>query len=141
MFTHLGNGCPMQMHRHDNVVQRVLSVAQEGRLWVCFIADGAHVPFFALRNYLKLVGFDRAIVVSDAVAPAGLGPGRYTLGRWDLVIGDDLVARAPDGSHLVGSAATLQAAVGQPARARRARRSAGREAHVGKPAARGRVSP
>jgi N-acetylglucosamine-6-phosphate deacetylase len=105
MFTHLGNGCPMQMHRHDNVVQRVLSVAD--RLWVCFIADGAHVPFFALRNYLKLVGPDRAIVVSDAVAPAGLGPGRYTLGRWDLLIGDDLVARAPDGSHLIGSAVTM----------------------------------
>jgi N-acetylglucosamine-6-phosphate deacetylase len=105
MFTHLGNGCPMQMHRHDNIIQRVLSVAD--RLWVSFIADGAHVPFFALKNYLKLVGFDRAIVVSDAVAPAGLGPGRYTLGRWDLLIGEDLVARAPDGSHLVGSAATL----------------------------------
>jgi N-acetylglucosamine-6-phosphate deacetylase len=108
MFTHLGNGCPMQMHRHDNVVQRVLSLAEAGRLWVCFIADGAHVPFFALRNYLKAVGFDRAVVVSDAVAPAGLGPGRYTLGRWDLVIGDDLVARAPDGSHLVGSAVNMQ---------------------------------
>jgi N-acetylglucosamine-6-phosphate deacetylase len=109
MFTHLGNGCPMQMHRHDNVIQRVLSMAEQGgRLWVCFIADGAHVPFFALRNYLKVVGFERAIVVSDAVAPAGLGPGRYTLGRWDLVIGDDLVARAPDGSHLVGSAVNMQ---------------------------------
>ena len=106
MFTHLGNGCPMQMHRHDNVIQRVLSMAD--RLWVCFIADGAHVPFFALRNYLKVVGFDRAVVVSDAVAPAGLGPGRYTLGRWDLVIGNDLVARAPDGSHLVGSAVNMQ---------------------------------
>ena len=22
MFTHLGNGCPMQMHRHDNIIQR-----------------------------------------------------------------------------------------------------------------------
>jgi N-acetylglucosamine-6-phosphate deacetylase len=107
MFTHLGNGCPMQLHRHDNVVQRVLSLAEGGRLWVCFIADGAHVPFFALRNYLKVVGMDRAIVVSDAVAPAGLGPGRYAFSRWDLVIGDDLVARAPDGSHLVGSAVTM----------------------------------
>jgi N-acetylglucosamine-6-phosphate deacetylase len=105
MFTHLGNGCPMQVHRHDNVVQRVLSRAD--RLWVCFIADGAHVPFFALRNYLRVAGLDRAIVVSDAVAPAGLGPGRYTLGRWELVIGDDLVARAPDGSHLIGSAVTM----------------------------------
>ncbi|CAA9441328.1 MAG: N-acetylglucosamine-6-phosphate deacetylase [uncultured Phycisphaerae bacterium] len=105
MFTHLGNGCPMLMNRHDNVVQRVLSLAD--RLWVCFIADGAHVPFFALRNYLRAAGMDRAIVVSDAVAPAGLGPGRYTLGRWELLIGDDLVARAPDGSHLIGSAVTM----------------------------------
>ena len=105
MFTHLGNGCPMQLHRHDNVVQRVLGFAE--RLWVCFIADGAHVPFFALRNYLKVAGLERSIVVSDAVAPAGLGPGRYTLGRWDLLIGDDLVARAPDGSHLIGSAVTM----------------------------------
>ena len=22
MFTHLGNGCPMLMHRHDNIIQR-----------------------------------------------------------------------------------------------------------------------
>jgi N-acetylglucosamine-6-phosphate deacetylase len=102
MFTHLGNGCPMQMHRHDNIIQRVLSLAD--RLWVTFIADGAHVPLFALQNYLDIVGFDRAIVVTDAIAPAGLGPGHYTLGRWQLVIGDDLVARAPDGSHLVGAA-------------------------------------
>ena len=43
----------------------------------------------------------------DAVAPAGLGPGRYTMGRWDLVIGPDMIARAPDGSHYVGSATTM----------------------------------
>jgi N-acetylglucosamine-6-phosphate deacetylase len=45
--------------------------------------------------------------VTDAVAPAGLGKGRYKLGRWDLVIGDDLVARAPDGSHLIGAVITM----------------------------------
>jgi N-acetylglucosamine-6-phosphate deacetylase len=102
MFTHLGNGCPMQMHRHDNVVQRVLSISD--RLRVTFIADGAHIPLFALRNYLDIVGIDRAIVVTDAIAPAGLGPGDYTISRWRLKVGDDLVARAPDGSHLVGAA-------------------------------------
>jgi N-acetylglucosamine-6-phosphate deacetylase len=105
LFTHLGNGCPMQMHRHDNIIQRVLSVAD--RLWVCFIADGVHVPFVALRNYLKLTGIERTVVVTDAIAPAGLGPGRYTLGRWDLLIGEDMVARAPDGSHFVGSAISM----------------------------------
>jgi N-acetylglucosamine-6-phosphate deacetylase len=106
MFTHLGNGCPMQMHRHDNIIQRVLSLA--GRLWVSFIADGAHVPFFALRNFIKSVGIERTIIVTDAVAPAGLGPGRYTLGRWELTIGEDLVARVPGASHLVGSAVTMK---------------------------------
>jgi N-acetylglucosamine-6-phosphate deacetylase len=102
MFTHLGNGCPMQMHRHDNIVQRVLSLSD--RLWVTFIADGAHVPLFALANYLEVAGVERAIIVTDAIAPAGLGPGDYTISRWRLRIGEDLVARAPDGSHLVGAA-------------------------------------
>jgi N-acetylglucosamine-6-phosphate deacetylase len=64
----------------------------------------------ALKNYLDLCGPDRSIVVTDAIAPAGLGPGRYTLGRWELHVGDDLVARAPDGSHLIGSATTMRRA-------------------------------
>ena len=108
LFTHLGNGCPMQMHRHDNIVQRALSLSE--RLQIMFIADGTHVPYTALRNYLRLTGTERTIVVSDAIAPAGLGPGRYTLGRWDLLIGADMVARAPDGSHFVGSAITMKQA-------------------------------
>jgi len=101
MFTHLGNGCLMQMHRHDNIIQRALSLA--GKLWLCFIADGVHVPFFALKNYLKAVGLDRTIVTTDAAAPAGLGPGTYTLGRWTVVAGEDMALWAPDRSHLVGS--------------------------------------
>jgi len=105
MFTHLGNGCPMQMHRHDNIVQRALSLSD--KLWLCFIADGAHVAFHALGNYLRCAGLDRCIIVTDAIAPAGLGPGTYTLSRWTLAIGDDLVARSADGSHLVGSAMSM----------------------------------
>ena len=102
MFTHLGNGCPMHMHRHDNIVQRALSMSD--KLWLCFIADGAHVPFVALKHYIRLAGIERCVTVTDAIAPAGMGPGDYTLGRWKLTIGEDMVARAPDGSHLVGSA-------------------------------------
>lgn len=115
MFTHLGNGCPRQMDRHDNIVQRVLSLA--GRLWLTFIADGAHVPFPALGNYLRLAGHHRCIVVTDAIAPAGLGPGRYTLGRWDLVIGEDMVARTLDGSQFVGSGTTMAQSADRLARA------------------------
>lgn len=105
MFTHLGNGCPAAMNRHDNIIQRALSLREQ--LWTCFIADGAHIPYFALRNYLHLTGLERSIVVTDAISAANLGPGTYTLGRWELRIGDDLVARSPDGSHLVGSTVTM----------------------------------
>src|SRR5688572_14283397 len=105
MFTHLGNGCPMQMHRHDNIIQRALWLSDQ--LWVMFIADGAHVPYPALSNYLKATGLDRTIVVTDAVTPAGMGPGTFQIGRWVVRIGADLVARAPDGSHLIGSAMTM----------------------------------
>ena len=109
LFTHVGNGCPMEMNRHDNIVQRALSLSD--RLWLCFIADGAHVPFFALKNYLRAATIERCIIVTDAIAPASLGPGRYTLGRWQLDIGADMVARAPDGSHLVGAAITMPQSV------------------------------
>lgn len=105
MFTHVGNGCPMQMHRHDNIVQRALALRD--RLWLCFIPDGVHIDFFALRNYLRCAGLERTIFVTDAISAARLGPGRYTLAGWDIVIGDDLVARSPDGSHFVGSTVTI----------------------------------
>ena len=91
MFTHLGNGCPVTMHRHDNIVQRVLALAD--RLWVMFIADGAHIPFYALQNYLRLVGIERAIVVTDAIAAAGMGPGRFNIGGVEALVGEDLVPR------------------------------------------------
>lgn len=109
MFTHLGNGCPLLLPRHDNIIQRVLSLSDQ--LWLCFIADGVHVPFTALGNYLRAAGLERCIVVTDAIAPAGLGPGNYTVSRWNLVIGPDMVARAPDGSHLIGSAITMPQSV------------------------------
>jgi N-acetylglucosamine-6-phosphate deacetylase len=106
MFTHLGNGCPSVIPRHDNIIHRVLSLREQ--LWLCFIADGVHIPFFALKTYLDLVGTERAIVVTDAMAGAGAGPGRYRLGRLELNIGDDFIARSPDGHHLAGSTVTME---------------------------------
>lgn len=105
MFTHVGNGCPMLMHRHDNIIHRALSLRD--RLWLCFIPDGVHIEFFALLNYLRVAGLEKTIFVTDAISAARLGPGNYTLAGWDIVIGEDLVARSPDGSHFVGSTVTL----------------------------------
>lgn len=105
MFTHLGNGCPLLMHRHDNVIQRALSLAE--RLWVTFIADGVHVPYPALGNYLRLAGMERAVVVTDAISAAGRGPGRYQLGGQQVVVDERLATWCDDGTHLAGAATTM----------------------------------
>ena len=105
LFTHLGNGCPMLLPRHDNIIQRALSLCD--RLTIMFIADGVHVPYPALRNYLRIAGTTRTLVVTDAISAAGLGPGRYTIGSRVVEVGDDLVARGPDASYLVGSTGTM----------------------------------
>lgn len=101
MMTHLGNGCPMLMNRHDNIIQRALHLRKD--LWLSFIADGVHVPYPALQNYLDLAG-DRALITTDAMSAAGLGPGLHRISRWEVLVKDDLAAWAPDGSHLLGSA-------------------------------------
>ena len=76
------------MPRHDNIVQRVLSLSDS--LMVSFIADGHHVPGFALSNYLKRVPDDNIVIVSDAISAAG---GK----RVDLQLGTGLVDRNETG--------------------------------------------
>ena len=106
VFTHLGNGCPMLLDRHDNIIQRALSLAPS--LWLCFIADNVHVPCVALGNYLRAAGIDRCIVVTDAIAAAGQGPGRYTIGSQAVEVDENLVARFPgEDTFLAGSAVTM----------------------------------
>lgn len=106
MFTHLGNGCPGILPRHDNIIQRALS--QSDRLMFGFIADGVHVPFVALRNYLKCCGLEQAFVVTDAICGAGQGPGEYTIGDQRVVVDENLATWSADRSHLMGSAGTMR---------------------------------
>lgn len=108
MMTHLGNGCPRHLLRHDNIIERALFLREH--LWLSFIPDGVHVPYPALRNYLDLAG-DRALLTSDAMAAAGLGPGTHRIGRWTVEVKEDLAAWAPDGSHLLGAARSLKGSV------------------------------
>ncbi len=106
LFTHLGNGCPRMMDRHDNIIYRALRCAD--RLNYTLIADGFHVPELLFRNLLEWVPLERLAVVSDAICAAGLGPGTYRLGERQVTIGADRAARDPSGEHFVGSASTMQ---------------------------------
>lgn len=105
MFTHLGNGCPGQMHRHDNIVQRVLSLAED--LVISFIADGHHVPWFALGNYLKRVPDPNIVIVTDAISAAGLGPGFHRLAGQMVEVDQHLAAWAEGHEHFAGCATTM----------------------------------
>ena len=105
MFTHLGNACPQHLPRHDNIIQRVLALSD--KLWISYIADGLHLPFFVLRNLLMTAGFDRSIIVSDAISAAECKAGCYTLGDQSIEIKEDGVSQSTDGSHLIGSTTSL----------------------------------
>ncbi len=106
MFTHLGNGCPLVLHRHDNIIHRALSLRD--KLWLCFIADGIHIPFYVLRNYFDQVGFKKSIIVSDAMAGAGAVPGKYQLNNLQLEVGADRIVREPGKLSFAGSAIDMR---------------------------------
>lgn len=72
--THLGNGIPNMMHRHDNPLWYQLSTDE---LWATFITDGHHLPPALIKTALRAKTLDRFIVISDAASLAGMPPGVY----------------------------------------------------------------
>ena len=73
-FTHLGNGLPNMIPRHDNVIFTALA---DDRMTVMFIPDGHHLPDTMLKVYTRAVPLKRLVAVSDAQYPAGMPPGEY----------------------------------------------------------------
>lgn len=104
-ITHLGNACPASLPRHDNVLNRLLSLRTE--LSATLIADGHHVPWWLLELWIECFGEDQVAIVSDAISAAGLPAGVHRLGERTVDVGSDGVPRSEDRSHFVGSGATL----------------------------------
>jgi N-acetylglucosamine-6-phosphate deacetylase len=107
MITHLGNGCPVTLPRHDNIIQRLLA---RDELTACLIPDGAHLPPFALRNFFRAKPLGKVLLTTDAMAAAGAPPGRYHIGRLEVESRDGVV-RAPGSANLAGSCLTPAAGV------------------------------
>lgn len=76
LSTHVGNGCPEFIHRHQNPLWARLASAQ---LKVSLICDGFHLPPDFVRVVIGLKGIERCILITDAVHVATLPPGRYSL--------------------------------------------------------------
>ncbi len=99
-LTHLGNALPPLLPRHDHPVFAGLN---EDRLIAMMISDGHHLPEVLMRLILKVKGYDRTIIVSDAAPIAGLPPGEYeTLGN-KVVLEECGRIWNPQTERLVGS--------------------------------------
>jgi N-acetylglucosamine-6-phosphate deacetylase len=101
-FTHLGNACPRELDRHDNILWRVLDTPG---LTVSLIPDRIHVspPLFRLVH--RALDSASIYYTTDAMSAAGAPPGRYRLGRMELEVGADQIVRQPGKTNFAGSAA------------------------------------
>ena len=108
LCTHLGNGVPNLLHRHDNIIQRMLA---RDELTAVFIPDGIHLPPAVLRNFVRAKPPGKVLFTTDCMAAAGAGPGCYSLGRLDLEVGADGVVREPGKNNFAGSSLTMDRAV------------------------------
>jgi len=99
-FTHLGNGCPRELDRADNILWRVFETPG---LKVSLIPDTVHVspPLFRLVH--KTLEEGAIFYVSDAMAAAGARPGRYRIGRLEVEVGEDEIVRLPGTGNYAGS--------------------------------------
>ena len=99
--THLGNGVPIEMHRHDNVIQRLLA---RDELVAFFIPDGIHLPPSTLKNFFRAKPAGKALFTTDCMAAAGAPPGKYSIAHHELQVGADRIVRASAHSGFAGSA-------------------------------------
>jgi N-acetylglucosamine-6-phosphate deacetylase len=113
LCTHLGNGAPGNMHRHDNIIQRLLA---RDDLIACFIPDGIHVPNYALKNFLRAKPVDKILFTTDAMSAAGAPSGTYQVAHITVEVGDDRVVREPGKDNFAGSSLTLDEGIENVAR-------------------------
>lgn len=75
-ITHLFNAMTPMTHREAGVV----GTAFDNNVTCEVICDGEHICPAVLRNTFKLLGKNRACVISDSMRGAGLGNGEFELG-------------------------------------------------------------
>lgn len=103
-ITHLGNGCPLMMPRHPNLLWEQLA---EDKLYATIIVDGHHLDPATVKVFYRTKPRDKLILISDAIPMAGAPPGYY---RW----GNETAEMLPNGRFgfhksplLIGATAPL----------------------------------
>jgi N-acetylglucosamine-6-phosphate deacetylase len=105
LSTHLGNGCPNMIPRHENPLWWQLACDALSGL---FITDGHHLPADFIKVALRAKTLDRFIVTSDVSPLAGMPPGRYNVfAGLTVVIGENRKIYSEQSQSLAGSHATM----------------------------------
>jgi N-acetylglucosamine-6-phosphate deacetylase len=105
--THLFNGMRPVHHREPGPILALLSSPSV----VCeLIADGVHLHDGALAFAASVAGPDRAALVTDAMAAAGMGDGEYDLGSLAVTVSGGVARLGSDGA-IAGSTLTMDAAL------------------------------
>jgi N-acetylglucosamine-6-phosphate deacetylase len=108
LSTHLGNGAHAIMRRHPNYLWEQLA---EDRLMADFIVDGIHLPASFLKVAVRAKTPGRAVLITDAAAPAGCPPGRYQLGEQAVELTADQRVVLAGQDRLAGSALRMDRGV------------------------------
>lgn len=104
--THLFNGMAPMHHRDPGPV---LALWGDERIHVEVVADGIHIRPELISFLFRTVG-DRVVLVTDAMAAAGAGDGRYRLGTQNVIVSAG-VARIAGTDTIAGSTLTLDQAI------------------------------
>lgn len=105
VVTHLFNGMAPIHHRQPGAVLGALAAAAAGDAVLELIADGVHLADETVAAVLALVG-ERVVLVTDAMAAAGMADGDYQLGPQAVEVRDG-VARLAGGGSIAGGTARL----------------------------------
>ena len=117
--THLFNGMPPLHSRAPGPVAACLAAAARGAMVVELVGDGVHLADETVAMVFDLVGADRIVLVTDAMAAAGMPDGRYPLGPMtvDVVRGVARLASDPGTiGAIAGGTARLLDVVGRTVR-------------------------
>jgi N-acetylglucosamine-6-phosphate deacetylase len=102
--THLFNGMRPPHHREPGAVGALLD-REEVTCEV--IADGVHLDDIAVRLTARAAGPGRLVLVSDAMAAAGMPDGSYQLGSQRVSVAGGVARLLEDSAAIAGSTATL----------------------------------
>lgn len=104
--THIFNGMKSFHHREPGVVGAVLTCPN---IYAETILDLVHLHPATVELIFRCKSSKRMVLITDAIAGAGLSDGAFKLGPIEIIVKDG-VSRLPDGS-LAGSTLTMDKAV------------------------------